>query len=168
MGSAISTNNKEYINENWDKLKCSPIGPYLQMLGVAPGDASDTSASCKSSEFSAQFNASMTEHLNVSKQITGGMDIINTQINSIRKVLTNIQQEAFNDLSMVASKIFDIYVKIGKLMKLMVQQITNILKIYKELINVGAYSAKLLIAFINLIRVPVNGINDLVRMFKRK
>jgi hypothetical protein len=57
MGSAISTSNKDYINGNWDKIKCSPIAPYLQMMGVAPGNASDTATECKSSDFSSQFNS---------------------------------------------------------------------------------------------------------------
>jgi hypothetical protein len=168
MGSAISSSNKNYINENWDKIKCSPIAPYLQMMGVAPGNANDTANECKASDFSAQFNSSMTEHLNVSNELASGMSIITNQISSIRSVVANIQQEAFNDLSMVATKIFDIYIKIGKLMTLIVQQLTNILKIFKEVVNIGAYSSRLLIALINLISVPINGINDLVVMFGRK
>jgi hypothetical protein len=168
MGSAVSTSNKNYINENWDKIKCSPIGPYLQMLGVAPGNANDTATQCKSNDFSSQFNSSMTEHLNVSKQLSGGMGIITNQINSIRSVLANIQQEAFNDLSMVATKIFDIYKQIGQLMSLIIQHLTNILKIFKQVINIGAYSNRLLISLINLISYPINGINDLVTMFSRK
>jgi hypothetical protein len=168
MGSAISSSNKNYINENWDKLKCSPIGPYLQMMGVAPGNANDTATECKASDFSSQFNSSMTEHLNVSKQLAGGMGIITNQINSIRSVLANIQQEAFNDLSMVATKIFDIYKQIGQLMSLIIQHLTNILKIFKQVVNIGAYSSRLLISLINLISYPINGINDLVTMFSRK
>ena len=168
MGSAISTSNKDYINENWDKIKCSPIGPYLQMLGVAPGNANDTATECKSNDFSSQFNSSMTEHLNVSNQLAGGMSIITNQVNSIRSVLANIQQEAFNDLSMVATKIFDIYKQIGQLMSLIIQHLTNILKIFKQVINIGGYSSRLLISLINLISYPINGINDLVTMFSRK
>ena len=38
MGNVISTKNKEYINSNWGDLKCSPIGPFLQSAGLAPGD----------------------------------------------------------------------------------------------------------------------------------
>jgi hypothetical protein len=168
MGSAVSTSNTNYINENWDKIKCSPIAPYLQMMGIAPGNANDTATECKSSDFSSQFNSSMTEHLNVSNQLAGGMSIITNQMNSVRAVLANIQQEAFNDLSMVATKIFDIYKQIGQLMTLIIKHLTNILRINKDLINIGAYSSRLLIALINLISIPINGINDLVRMFSRK
>jgi hypothetical protein len=168
MGSAISTSNKDYINGNWDKIKCSPIAPYLQMMGVAPGNANDTATECKASDFSSQFNSSMTEHLNVSKELAGGMSIITNQMNSVRAVLANIQQEAFNDLSMVASKIFDLYKQIGQLMSLIIKHLTNILKINKDLINIGGYSSRLLIALINLITYPINGINNLVTMFSRK
>jgi len=38
MGGIISSTNKKNINENWNQLKCSPIGPFLQMTGLAPGD----------------------------------------------------------------------------------------------------------------------------------
>jgi hypothetical protein len=168
MGSAVSTSNKDYINGNWDKIKCSPIAPYLQMMGIAPGNANDTATECKSSDFSSQFNSSMTEQLNVSNKLAGGMSIITNQINSIRAVLTNIQQEAFNDLSMIATKIFGLYKKIGQLMSLIIQHLTNILKIFKQVINIGGYSSRLLISLINLISYPINGINDLVTMFSRK
>jgi hypothetical protein len=168
MGSAVSTSNKDYINGNWDKIKCSPIAPYLQMMGIAPGNASDTATECKSSDFSSQFNSSMSEHLNVSNQLAGGMSIITNQMNSVRTVLANIQQEAFNDLSMVATKIFGLYKKIGQLMSLIIQHLTNILKIFKQVINIGAYSSRLLISLINLLTYPINGINDLVTMFSRK
>lgn len=168
MGSAVSTSNKDYINGNWDKIKCSPIAPYLQMMGIAPGNASDTATECKSSDFSSQFNSSMSEHLNVSNQLAGGMSIITNQMNSVRTVLANIQQEAFNDLSMIATKIFGLYKKIGQLMSLIIQHLTNILKIFKQVINIGAYSSRLLISLINLLTYPINGINDLVTMFSRK
>jgi hypothetical protein len=168
MGSAVSTSNKNYINENWDKIKCSPIAPYLQMMGVAPGNANDTATECKASDFSSQFNSSMTEHLNVSNELAGGMSIITNQITSIRTVIANIQQEAFNDLSMVATKIFGLYVKIGELMQLVIQHLTNILKIFKQVVNIGSYTGTLLMQIINLISVPINGINDLVKMFSRK
>jgi hypothetical protein len=168
MGHAVSANNISYINENWDKIKCSPIAPYLQMMGVAPGNANDTATECKASDFSSQFNSSMTEHLNVSKELAGGMSIITNQMNSVRAVIANIQQEAFNDLSMVASKIFDLYKQIGQLMSLIIKHLTNILKINKDLINIGGYSSRLLIALINLLVYPINGINNLVTMFSRK
>ena len=60
--------NKDFINENWNELKCSPLGPFLQMIGIAPGDAKNTSDSCKSSEFSSQFNSSMSEHINITSK----------------------------------------------------------------------------------------------------
>ena len=168
MGSAISTSNKSYINENWDKIKCTPIAPYLQMMGIAPGNANDTATECKASDFSAQFNSSMTEHLNVSNELAGGMSIITNQITSIRSVIANIQQESFNDLSMVATKIFDIYKQIGQLMTLIIKHLTNILKIFKEVVNIGGYSSRLLIALINLISYPINGISNLIGMASRK
>ena len=28
--------HKKHVSQNWDKLKCSPLGPLLQLLGIAP------------------------------------------------------------------------------------------------------------------------------------
>lgn len=164
----VSTSNKNHIQNNWGKLKCSPIGPYLQMLGLAPGDANDTSNECKSSEFSSQFNSSMTEHLNVTNKLTSGLSSVTGQIQSIRKVLASIQQSAFNDLSMIAHKIFDLYLKIGKIFVVITKQITNILKIFKASVNTGAAITNLLLQLINLLRYPINGVIGLIKLFSRK
>lgn len=167
MGSAISSSNKDYVNSNWDKLKCSPIGPFLQMIGVAPGDVNSTSNICKSSEFSSQFNSSMSDQLNVTKGLSKGMGAINGTMDKFRKVIANIQQKAFEDLSKIAKMIFNIYVKIGNIFFLIIKHLSNILKIFKETVNFGSSIAVMLIAFINLLRAPVNGMINFVRMFKR-
>lgn len=168
MGALISKNNKQFINENWDELKCSPIGPLLQMIGIAPGDAKSTSSQCKSAEFSAQFNSSMTEHLNITNQLTGNLNILQNTLNKFRTVIASMEQRAFNDLSMIATQIFNIYVKIGNIMYVMIKNLINIMNIFKASVNFGAAIAKLLISFIDLIRVPINGVIDLMHFFKRK
>jgi len=167
MGALISKNNKDFINNNWDQLKCSPIGPFLQMIGVAPGDAKSTSAQCKSAEFSAQFNSSMTEHISATQGLTNGMGLINNTLNSFRRVVASMEQRAFEDVSMIATKIFDIYVKIGNIMYVIIKNLMNIMNIFKATVNFGAAIAKLLIAFIDLVRVPVNGMLDLISFFSR-
>ena len=115
MGSAISKSNKEYINSNWNKLKCSPIGPFLQMLGVGPGNSGETYSQCKASEFSSQFNSSMTDNLNITKKLSGGLNIVHGTLDKFRKIIATIQQQAFKDLSRVATLIFSLYVKIGNI-----------------------------------------------------
>ena len=57
MGNIVSKKNKEYINSNWGELKCSPVGPLLQSIGLAPGDPTSTANKCQSSSFSNQFNS---------------------------------------------------------------------------------------------------------------
>jgi hypothetical protein len=167
MGSAVSKKNKDFINNNWDQLKCSPLGPFLQMLGIAPGDPNSTSSMCKSAEFSSQFNSSMTEHVNVSNQITGHLNIVQETMNKFRAVIASMEQRAFQDLSAVATQIFTIYVKIGNIMYVLIKNLINIMSIFKESINFAGSIAKLLIAFINLLRIPVNGVIDFVEVFKR-
>ena len=167
MGAAVSKHNTDYINSNWDKIKCSPIGPFIQMLGIAPGNASDTSNLCKSSAFSSQFSSSMTEHINMTSKLTSGLDAVSSTMDKFRKVIATIEQSAFNDLSKVATLIFSLYVKIGNLMFALVKNLTNIMGIFKESVNVGASISKLLIAFINLLRDPVNGVIDFVDAFSR-
>jgi hypothetical protein len=106
MGSAVSTSNKNYINENWDQLKCSPLGPFLQMIGIAPGNASHTSSLCKSAEFSSQFNSGMTEHINTTNKLSGGLNVISSTINKFRSVIASMEQRAFEDISNIATQIF--------------------------------------------------------------
>jgi hypothetical protein len=168
MGQAVSKSNKDYINDNWAKLKCSPIGPFLQMMGLAPGNATETSNKCNSNAFSSQFNSSMTEQVNVSKKLTGGLDVVNQTVNKFRGVIASIEQRAFEDLSKVAKQLFTIYVKIGNIFYVLVKHLVNIMNIFKISVNFGAGIAKLLIAFINLLRVPVNGVINFIKLFKRR
>jgi hypothetical protein len=168
MGSAVSKSNKDYINDNWDELKCSPIGPFLQMAGIAPGSANETSSQCKSSEFSSQFNSSMTDHINVTNQLSSGMGEITNTMNKMRAVVASIQQQAFNDLSQVATQIFAIYVKIGNIFYVLIKNLINIMNIFKQTINFGTNIANLLITFINLLEVPVNGMISAIGFMLRK
>ncbi len=167
MGALISKNNKDFINDNWDQLKCSPIGPFLQMIGIAPGDPTDTSNKCSSAQFSSQFNASMIDQINVTNKLNSNINFIQSTMNEFRKVIASMEQRAFEDLSLVATQIFNIYVKIGNIMYVIIKNLMNIMNIFKASINMGAAITKLLIAFINLIRVPLNGVIDLISFFKR-
>jgi hypothetical protein len=167
MGSAVSKNNKDYVNNNWDQLKCSPLGPFLQMIGIAPGDPNSTLNSCKSAEFSSQFNSSMSEHLNITNKLTGGLDIISSTVNKVRKVIASMEQRAFDDISKVATEIFKIYVKIGNIFYIIVKHLINIMNIFKYTINFGVSIGNLLIALIDLIRVPVNLIYVIIAFFTR-
>jgi hypothetical protein len=167
MGALVSKNNKDFINENWDQLKCSPIGPLLQVIGIGPGDVNTTSSQCKASEFSSQFNVSMLEHLNITNQLTGSLNIVQDTMNKFRKVIASMEQRAFNDLSMIATQIFNIYVKIGNIMYVIIKNLINIMNIFKSTVNFGTAITELLISFINLVRVPVNGILGLISVFRR-
>ena len=167
MGAAISKSNKDFINDNWDKLKCSPIGPFLQMIGVAPGDPNSTSSQCKSSEFSSQFNSSMTEHINITSKLSNNLNVVQNTMNKFRTVIASMEQRAFEDISMVATQIFNIYVKIGNMMYVIIKNLMNIMNIFKATINLGSAITVLLISFIDLVRVPVNGIIDLIDFFTR-
>ena len=168
MGSAISKSNSDYINQNWNKLKCSPIGPFLQMIGVAPGSSGSTSSACASSAFSSQFNSSMTDHLNMSSKLTSGMDVINSKINGFRKVIASMEQRAFQDLANIATKIFTIYVKIGNIFYVLIKNLINIMTIFKKIVHLGASVSKLLISFMNLLEKPVNFAINITKLFARK
>jgi len=167
MGSAVSKSNKDYVNNNWDAIKCSPLGPFLQMIGIAPGSASDTSSLCKSAEFSSQFNSGMSEHINMTNKLSGGLNVVNSTMNKFRTVIASIEQRAFEDISNIATQIFTIYVKIGNIFYVILKNLINIMNIFKATINLGASISKLLIAFMNLLRKPVNGVISLAKAFKR-
>lgn len=167
MGSAISKQNQDYVNNNWNSLKCTPIGPFLQMLKVAPGDPTDTSQSCQSNAFSSQFNSSMSDTFSAQSKLSSGLSGISNTLNSFRTVIANIQQSIFSSISKIATLIFTLYVKIGNILFVFSQQIVNILNIFKEVVNVMAALAKIMIGFVNLIRIPFNLMYDLYLIVKR-
>lgn len=167
MGSAVSKNNKDYINNNWDDIKCSPMAPFLQMIGIAPGNSNETVNTCKASEFSSQFNSSMTEHINMTGKLTSGLNSVSTTMDKFRMVIASMEQRAFDDLSQIATQIFAIYVKIGNLFYILIKNLMNIMNIFKSTVGVAASISNLLIAFIDLLRVPVNSTIDFVQFFTR-
>ena len=83
MGNVISTKNKEYINSNWGDLKCSPVGPFLQSAGLAPGDPSKTSNQCQSDSFGSQFNSSMTDQFKATDKLNAGLGQVTGTIDNI-------------------------------------------------------------------------------------
>lgn len=167
MGAIVSKKNTDYVNNNWNELKCSPIGPLLQMIGIAPGNSNDTSQQCKSSEFSSQFNSSMTEHINMTSNLNKGVNAITGTINGIRTAIASMEQRAFQDLSSIATQIFSIYVKIGNIFYIIIKNLINIMNIFKQSINFGASIARLLIAFIDLLEIPVNSLISIITFFTR-
>ncbi len=156
MGAMISSSNRDYINDNWDALKCSPMAPLLQSMGVAPGDPTETANACKSSEFNSMFNSSMTDQINNTNMLNQSFGMISNELNSVRTVIASIQQQAFKDLSNVASKLFEIYVKIGNIFMVLIKHMRNILEIMRYSVDTGANLMRLVIALINTIRVPIN------------
>jgi hypothetical protein len=168
MKQLVFPSTQDLVDKEWDKLKCSPIGPFLQMLGIAPGDVNETSNLCKSSAFSSQFNSSMSEHVNMTGKLTNSMGALSSTMDKFRNVIASMEQRAFQDLANIATQIFTIYVKIGNIFYVMIKNLINIMNIFKKTVDFGASIAKLLIAFINLLRVPVNGMISFVKFFKRK
>lgn len=164
----ITDKNVDYINENWDQLKCSPIAPFLQMVGLAPGDSNETSKSCKSAEFNSMFNSGMLGHTKNMNMMNQSMNLVNGQLNSFRTVVTNMQQQAFKDLSMVTSKLFEVYVKIGNIFMVIVQHLVRMLKIMRYSVDTMANLMKVFIALINIIRLPINFVARLMKKPKIK
>lgn len=165
MGNIITKNNKEYINKNWSQLKCSPIGPFLQSSGLAPGDPKETSNQCQSSSFSSQFNSSMTDQFKATNKLNEGMGMLGGTIDKIRGMLATIQQQTFKDLAKVADIIFGIYMKIGNIIMVINKNLINIMKTFVDLVNVGNAVAILLVSMLNLLRPPINGLIRLQNFF---
>lgn len=168
MKQLVFPSTQNLVDKEWDKLKCSPIGPLLQMLGIAPGNVNDTSNLCKSSAFSSQFNSSMTEHVNMTGKLTSGMGVINDTLNKFRNIIASMEQRAFEDLSNIATQIFTIYVKIGNIFYVMIKNLINIMNIFKKTVDFGASITKLLIAFINLAGSIINGVIGFINFFRRR
>jgi phage-related minor tail protein len=104
----------------------------------------------------------------MTKKLTGGLNIVSSTMDKFRAVLASMEQRAFDDLSTIAKQIFGIYVKIGNIFYVMVKNLINIMNIFKSTVNLGASITKLLVAFINLLRVPINGVINFVEIFTRK
>jgi hypothetical protein len=134
------------------------------MIKIAPGDITKTLNECRSSSFSSQFNSSMKDNINSQKKLTGGLNVVHDTLGKFRKIIATIQQQAFKDLSRIATLIFSLYVKIGNIFFIITQQLVNILNIFKSTVNTTAAIAKLLIAFINLIRIPFNFVYGVVEV----
>lgn len=166
MGGVVSKNNKDYINSNWNDLKCSPIGPFLQLIGAAPGDAKDTANQCQSNSFSSQFNSSMTDQFKATDKLNSGIGQINGTINKFRGIIATIQQQLFKDLSRIADIIFSIYIKIGNIIMVLNKNLVNIVYVFKHTVNTAAASMILLISFMNLLRIPINGLISFVNAWR--
>jgi hypothetical protein len=69
---------------------------------------------------------------------------------------------------MIATQLFTIYVKIGNIFFILIKHLINISEIFKQSVNFGAAISKLLIAFIDLLRIPVNALISLISVFTRK
>jgi hypothetical protein len=167
MGAVLSKRNKELVNKNWGKLKCSPAGPLLQAIGVAPGNAIETSNQCQSNSFSTQFNASMTDQLNATNNLTKGLSQVHDTMNKFRSVIANIQQKLFNDLSKIATIIFSIYIKIGNIIMVLNKNLLNIFDVFKNLIDFGVGITVLLMTLMNVARIPLNLVVKLISLFKK-
>jgi len=166
MGAIISKNNQKYINSNWNELKCSPIGPLLQVIGIAPGDAKSTANKCQSNSFSNQFNSSMSDQFNATKKLNSGMGAINGTLNNFRAMFATIQQQIFKDLSKIADIIFGIYIKIGNIILVINKNLVNIMIVFKHMVNTSIAVAILLISFMNLLRVPINGVIKFINAWR--
>ncbi len=158
MGLMVSSENKSFINnqKNWDKIKCTPLGNLLQTMGIAPGDPNSTAVQCKSSEFNQMFNTSMVGQNKNTNMLNNGLGMLTNEINSIKGVIKNIQQQALENLAKISSKLFDIYIKIGRIYFVFIKHLKNILNIFKNSVDVMTNILRLVIALINLIRQPIN------------
>ncbi len=165
MGNIISKKNKEYINSNWNDLKCSPIGPLLQSIGAAPGDPSSTANKCQSNSFSNQFNSSMTDQFKATDKLNSAFGQVTGSLNKFRAIIATIRQQIYKNMARIADMIFSIYVKIGNIIMVINKNLVNIMMVFKHVINTGIAAAILLVAFMNLVRIPVNGLIKFMKAF---
>ena len=62
--------------------------------------------------------------------------------------------------------IFGIYVKIGNIIMVINKNLIKIMMVFKHVVNTGVAIAVLLVAFMNLLRVPVNGLIKFVNAWR--
>jgi len=162
MGNIISKKIKKKIDDNWSKLKCSDVGNFLQMAGIAGGDAKTTQSNCKSSSFNSMFSKNMSQYTGKMNMFSTILEGLNKELNSVKTVINSIKKQMYENLQKVATKIFILYAMIGKIFMIFMKHIKNILNILKYSLNMGIGLFSIIGSLINIIRKPINFI---LRMF---
>ena len=81
-------------------------------------------------------------------------------------MFATIQQQLFKDLSKIADIIFGIYIKIGNIILVINKNLVNIMMVFKHMVNTSIAVAILLISFMNLLRVPINGVIKFINAWR--
>lgn len=152
----ISSSLKKKIDSNWDKLKCTEVGHLLQMAGIASGDASTTSANCKSSSFNSSFSKNISQYTSKMNVFTSILEGLNKEVNSVKSTISSIRKSLFESLQKVATKIFILYATIANIFVIMMNHLKNILYIFKYSLNTSIGLFSIIGSLINIIRKPIN------------
>ena len=152
----ISSSLKKKIDSNWDKLKCTEVGHLLQMAGIASGDASTTSANCKSSSFNSSFSKNISQYTSKMNVFSSILEGLNKEVNSVKSTISSIRKSLFESLQKVATKIFILYATIANIFVIMMNHLKNILYIFKYSLNTSIGLFSIIGSLINIIRKPIN------------
>jgi len=127
---------KKKIKKCWPSIKCTPIGQILHpIFGPSGISSSQNSQTCNSGMFTAMFNSSISNtNTNVSL-LTNITSSISNDINSVRTKIQSMEQNAYNDLTDIATKIFKAYGRIAQLLVTIYGIIAKISKIFKDVLN---------------------------------
>ena len=158
----ISSSLKKKIDDNWDKLKCTEVGHLLQMAGIASGDASTTSANCKSAAFNTSFSANIAQYTTKMNVLSTILEGLNKEVNSVKSTVSTIRKSLYESLQKVATKIFILYATIANIFVIMMNHLKNIIYIFKYSLDTSIGLFTIIGSLINIIRKPINWVLRLI------
>lgn len=152
----VFQSTQDKINENWDNIKCTPIGSILHFIGLAPDESDNTDTQCKANAFSAMFNASMSQYNGVLDSFNENIKTLQDSSNVMKNYMINMQKQAYHNLLVVADKIMALVQLIENLLYLVMKNISNLLNVFKYTIGTATNILNLFSALINQLRGPLN------------
>lgn len=151
---------QQKIKKCWPSIKCTPLGQILYpIFGPSSISSSQNSQTCNAGMFSAMFSSSISStNTNVSL-LTDITSSISNDINSVRTKIQSMEQSAYNDLTDIATKIFQAYGRIAQLLVTIYGIVAKISKIFKDLLDL------VLLSYYSLGSIYNGPIGDTARYF---
>ena len=124
------------IKKCWPSIKCTPLGTLLYpIFGPSSVSVTENAETCLSGQFSSMFNSSISSTNSNVSLLTEITSSITDDVNSIRTQIQAMEQSAFDDLTSIASMIFDAYGRIAQLLVVVYGIVSRVATVFKDLLN---------------------------------
>lgn len=124
------------IKQCWPSIKCTPLGTLLYpIFGPSSVSVTENAETCLSGQFSSMFDSSISSTNSNVSLLTEITSSITDDVNSIRTQIQAMEQSAFDDLTSIASMIFDAYGRIAQLLVVVYGIVSRVAIVFKDLLN---------------------------------